>query len=40
VSGHLVSRTAHRTDQWDAEHAVIDELAADQADEPPTQPAP
>ncbi|HQY98700.1 MAG TPA: monovalent cation/H(+) antiporter subunit G [Propionicimonas sp.] len=32
VSGHLVSRTSHRTGQWDAEHAVIDELAADQAD--------
>lgn len=31
VSGHLVSRTAHRSGQWDAEHAVVDELAADQA---------
>ncbi|MFZ0529668.1 MAG: monovalent cation/H(+) antiporter subunit G, partial [Propionicimonas sp.] len=31
VSGHLVSRTAHRTGQWDAEHAVLDELAADLA---------
>ena len=40
VSGHLVSRTAHRIDQWDAEHAVIDELADDQDDEPPTQAGP
>ncbi len=32
VSGHLVSRTAHRSGQWDDEHAVVDELADDQAD--------
>lgn len=35
VSGHLVTRTAHRTGQWDAEHAVLDELADDQADDSP-----
>lgn len=37
VSGHLVSRTAHLSGQWDAEHAVLDELADDQssADPPP-----
>lgn len=50
VSGHLVSRTAHRTGQWDAEHATVDELADDQANgagalrapEPkhPTEPGP
>lgn len=33
VSGHLVARTAHRSGQWDAEHAVIDELATDLADD-------
>jgi multicomponent Na+:H+ antiporter subunit G len=31
VSGHLVARTAHRTGQWDSEHAVVDELADDQS---------
>ncbi len=31
VSGHLVSRTAYRDGQWDAEHAAIDELATDTA---------
>ncbi len=31
VSGHLVSRNAHRTGQWDAEHAALDELSDDQA---------
>jgi multicomponent Na+:H+ antiporter subunit G len=31
VSGHLVSRTAHRSGQWDAEHAVIDQLVEDEA---------
>ena len=44
VSGHLISRTAHRTGQWDAEHSALDELAADQAtpDDPgtPAEPAP
>ncbi|HRA77122.1 MAG TPA: monovalent cation/H(+) antiporter subunit G [Propionicimonas sp.] len=30
VSGHLVSRSAHRSGQWDAAGAVVDELAADQ----------
>ncbi len=32
VSGHLVSRTAHRTGQWDAESARLDELGDDQQD--------
>lgn len=33
VSGHLVSRQAHRLGQWDSKNAVIDELSADaQAD--------
>jgi len=27
--GHLVSRTAYRDGEWDAEGAVVDELAAD-----------
>lgn len=40
VSGHLVSRTAHRTGQWDSEHAVVDELAADQAAEGDPEPHP
>lgn len=31
VSGHLVSRTAHRSGQWDAEHAVLDQLVEDEA---------
>lgn len=31
VSGHLVSRTAHRGGMWDADHAVVDELADDYA---------
>lgn len=31
VSGHLVSRTAHRGGLWDADHAIIDELADDNA---------
>ena len=30
VSGHLITRTAQRTGQWDAEHAAIDELTDDQ----------
>lgn len=30
VSGHLVSRAAHRSGGWDGEHAVVDELARDQ----------
>lgn len=29
VSGHLVSRTAYRDGAWDAEHAAVDDLAAD-----------
>ena len=32
VSGHLISRSAHRSGQWDAEHAVVDHLAEDEAD--------
>jgi multicomponent Na+:H+ antiporter subunit G len=31
VSGHLVSRTAHRGGHWDFDHAVVDELADDNA---------
>lgn len=31
VSGHLVSRNAHRTGQWDAAGALVDELAEDEA---------
>jgi multicomponent Na+:H+ antiporter subunit G len=30
VSGHLVTRNAHRSGDWDAAGAVIDELAADE----------
>lgn len=33
VSGHLVSRNAHRTGEWDADGAAVDELAADEASE-------
>ncbi|MEA4943021.1 MAG: monovalent cation/H(+) antiporter subunit G [Propionicimonas sp.] len=45
VSGHLVSRTAHRNGDWDAEHAVVDDLARDIAAEvaisvPPPEPEP
>jgi multicomponent Na+:H+ antiporter subunit G len=29
VSGHMIARTAYRTDQWDDQHASIDELADD-----------
>ncbi len=29
VSGHMLARTAYRTDQWDDEHATIDELGED-----------
>lgn len=29
VAAHMVARTAYRTDVWDAEHAVVDELAED-----------
>lgn len=29
VSGHMMARTAYRTDQWDDQHASIDELADD-----------
>ncbi|MDO5534520.1 MAG: monovalent cation/H(+) antiporter subunit G [Propionibacteriaceae bacterium] len=29
VAGHMMARTAYRTDQWDDEHASIDELADD-----------
>lgn len=29
VSGHMIARTAYRTDQWDDQHAVIDELGED-----------
>lgn len=31
VSGHLVSRTAHRTGQWGEEKLVVDQLAEDQS---------
>lgn len=31
VSGHMVARTAYRTDQWDNEHATVDELGRDLA---------
>jgi multicomponent Na+:H+ antiporter subunit G len=39
VSGHLISRSAHRSGQWDAEHAVVDELARDEADDDASPPA-
>lgn len=29
VSGHLVARTAYRDGEWDADDAVVDDLAAD-----------
>ena len=29
VAGHMMARTAYRTDQWDDQHASIDELADD-----------
>ena len=29
VSGHMLARTAYRTDQWDDQHAVMDELGDD-----------
>lgn len=29
VSGHMLARTAYRTDQWDDQHAVMDELGED-----------
>lgn len=32
VSSHMVSRTAYRTDQWDDEHALVDQLADDLAE--------
>ncbi|MGC3994241.1 MAG: monovalent cation/H(+) antiporter subunit G [Propionicimonas sp.] len=38
VSGHLVSRTAHRTGQWDRERIGIDQLAEDQADDADNTP--
>lgn len=31
VAGHMLARTAYRTDQWDDEHATIDELGDDLA---------
>ncbi|MFT3877594.1 MAG: monovalent cation/H(+) antiporter subunit G [Propioniciclava sp.] len=31
VAGHMLARTAYRTDQWDSEHATVDELADDLA---------
>lgn len=34
VSGHLVSRTAYRDGDWDADSAVVDELATDTQTEP------
>lgn len=40
VSAHLVSREAHRTDQWDSAHAVIDQLRDDEVDEPTPESAP
>ncbi|MDQ7993556.1 MAG: monovalent cation/H(+) antiporter subunit G [Propionicimonas sp.] len=39
VSGHLVSRTAYRNGTWDADGAVVDDLARDLArSEPPEEP--
>ena len=29
VSGHMLARTAYRTDQWADEHATVDELGED-----------
>lgn len=29
VSSHMLARTAYRTDQWDDEHASVDELGDD-----------
>ncbi|WP_203568748.1 monovalent cation/H(+) antiporter subunit G [Aestuariimicrobium ganziense] len=29
TSAHMVARTAYRTDQWDDDHATVDELAED-----------
>lgn len=29
VSGHMLARTAYRTDQWDDAHATVDELGDD-----------
>lgn len=29
VAGHMLARTAYRTDQWDDEHATVDELGDD-----------
>ncbi len=29
VSGHMLARTVYRTDQWDDQHATIDELGDD-----------
>lgn len=29
ISGHLVSRSAYRRNEWGAEHATVDELADD-----------
>mgnify|MGYP001571823731 CR=1 FL=1 len=31
VAGHMLARTAYRTDQWDDEHATVDELGDDLA---------
>jgi len=31
VAGHMLARTAYRTDQWDDEHARVDELGDDLA---------
>lgn len=33
VSGHLVSRASWRSSQWDARHAVVDDLADDQRED-------
>ena len=29
VAGHMLARTAYRTDQWDDRHVVVDELGED-----------
>lgn len=29
VAGHMMARTAYRTDQWDDQHATVDELGDD-----------
>lgn len=40
VSGHLVSRTAYRNGDWDADRAVVDDLARDLANSDPADQPP